>query len=68
MPAARLAVAIPVEVWEPGGPALDADAHVERLRRMAVAEHSALERIGTETSQFDRMVAVAGPVIAWGGL
>jgi hypothetical protein len=66
--AARLGVAIPVEVWEPGGPALDADAHLARLRRMAVAERSLVERIGTDPTQLVRMIGVAGPVIAWGGL
>jgi len=66
--AGRLGVAIPVEVWEPGGPALDADAHLARLRRMAVAERSLVERIGTDPTQLERMIGVAGPVIAWGGL
>ena len=63
-----LGVAVPVEVWEADGPALDADAHVDRLRRMAFADRSTVQRVGSDPAQLARMVAVAGPVIAWGGL
>ena len=66
--AASLGVAVPVEVWDPDGPALDGDAHLARLRRLAVAERPAPVALRTDPDQLARMIDVAGPVIAWGGL
>jgi thiamine pyrophosphate-dependent acetolactate synthase large subunit-like protein len=63
--ARRLGVPVPIEVWEQGGPGLDADAHLARLRAMATSEVTVVERIATDPSQLDRMIGVAGPVIAW---
>jgi hypothetical protein len=66
--AASLGVAVPVEVWDDQAPAIDADAHLERLRRLAVAADPVPVAVATDARQLDRMVDVAGPVVAWGGL
>jgi hypothetical protein len=66
--ARSLGVPVPVEVWAPDGEALDADAHQARLREVVGAEESTVVTIATEPTQLARMVEVAGPVIAWGGL
>jgi hypothetical protein len=66
--AAGLGVAVPVEVWEPGGPGVTADDHLERLRRLAVTAPSAPVAVRTDPAQLARMIDVAGPVVAWGGL
>ena len=61
--AARLGIAVPVEVWEDGGPTLDADAHEARLR--ALVHEGGQAAIATDPTQLDEMLAVAGPIIAW---
>jgi len=66
--AASLGVPVPVEVWDADGPPLDADAHLDRLRRLAVSERPSPVALRTDPDQLARMVDVAGPVIAWGGL
>ena len=63
--AATLGVAVPLEVWDPAGPTLTADAHEERLRRLLVDERPAPVAIATDASQLDRMIDVAGEVVAW---
>ncbi len=65
--AASLGVAVPVEVWDPGGPAIDADTHLDRLRRLAVSAADPVI-LRTDDAQLGRMIEVAGPVVAWGGL
>jgi acetolactate synthase-1/2/3 large subunit len=66
--AAALGVPVPVEVWSPDGPSLGADDHLERLRHLALAPAPRPALLATDARQLDRMVGVAGPVIAWGGL
>ncbi|HVM63411.1 MAG TPA: hypothetical protein VMU14_01025 [Acidimicrobiales bacterium] len=68
--AAMLGVPVPVEVWTPDGVAMGPDEHLARLRHVAVAFGQAARPavLATDPSQFGRMVDVAGPVIAWGGL
>lgn len=61
--AARLGVAVPVEVWDAGGPTLDADAHSARLR--ALVREGGQAAIATDPSQLEEMLAVAGPIVAW---
>jgi hypothetical protein len=61
-------VAVPVERWAPGGPALDAEAHAARLAGALAAEPSTTNDLATDPRQLDRMVEVAGDVVAWGGL
>jgi hypothetical protein len=61
----RLGVAVPVECWDAGGPALDAEAHLGRLRDAVVADRSAVLPVATDPTQLDHMVEVAGPVVAW---
>ena len=63
----HLGVSLPVEVWDPSGPALAAADHLDRLRRLAVAERSKPVSLATDAAQLSRMVDVAGPVVAWGG-
>jgi len=67
--AAALGVAVPVEVWDGDGPAVDADAHLARLRLLAVAEAPAAPvALRTDARQLARMVDVAGPIVAWEGM
>jgi hypothetical protein len=60
----RLGVDVPVEVWQPDGDALDPDAHLARLRAL-VAAGTGVVTLATDPTQLDRMVDVAGPLIAW---
>jgi thiamine pyrophosphate-dependent acetolactate synthase large subunit-like protein len=66
--AAELGVPVPVEVWSPDGIAMGPDSHLERLQQLALAPAPRPAAVATEPSQLARMVDVAGPVIAWGGL
>lgn len=66
--AAALGVALPVEVWDAGGPALDADAHVDRLRAIVAHPRPAPAPLATDQGQLRAMVEAAGEVVAWGGL
>ena len=61
--AERLGVTVPVEVWDADGPALDADAHLARLR--ALVRDGGQATIATDPRQLDEMLAVAGPIVAW---
>ncbi len=61
--ARRLGVTVPVEVWDDQGDALDAGAHLARLRGLVAAGGQAT--IATDPAQLDEMLAVAGPIIAW---
>jgi len=69
--AARLGVGLGIEVWQEGGQALDADAHLERLGDLAGAEPAgrggAVATLATDGRQLDEMVDAAGPVRAWTG-
>jgi hypothetical protein len=65
--AEHLGVGIPLEVWDPSGPALAAADHLDRLRRLAVAERPEPVSLATDPAQLGQMVDAAGPVVAWGG-
>jgi hypothetical protein len=63
--AGRLGVAVPVECWDPGGPELGPEAHVDRVRRAVAADRSTVLPLATDARQLDEMVDVAGPIVAW---
>jgi hypothetical protein len=63
----HLGVAVPLEAWDPSGPALAPADHLDRLRRLVVAERPQPVSLATDPAQLSRMVDVAGPVVAWGG-
>jgi len=65
--AACLGVAVPVEVWDPDGPEVTPEDHLERLRRVAVTADAGPVAVRTDAGQLARMIDVAGPVVAWGG-
>ncbi len=65
--AARLGVAVPVEAWQPDGDALDTDGHAARLAALAYSDRPTIVTLATDPHQLDRMVDVAGEVVAWGG-
>ena len=56
------------EIWDDEAPGIDADTHLERLRRLAVADDPVPVTVATDGRQLDRMIDVAGPVVAWGGV
>ncbi|MGH9111223.1 MAG: hypothetical protein ACRDZN_02835, partial [Acidimicrobiales bacterium] len=66
--AARLGVAVAVEAWQPDGELLDADGHAARLAALAYTDRPTIVTLATDPRQLDRMVDVAGEVVAWGGL
>jgi hypothetical protein len=66
--AASLGIGVGVEVWDPDGPALSADDHLDRLRRLAVTSRQEVVSLRTDPDQLDSMLEVAGPIIAWQGL
>jgi len=63
--AARLGVDLPVEVWDPDGARLDAEAHRIRLARAALGGLHGTFSISTDPSQLDQMIDAAGPIVAW---
>jgi hypothetical protein len=62
-----LGIEVPIEVWASDGESLDPDAHLARLRDL-VAAGSGTVTVATDPAQLARMIDVAGPVTAWGGL
>jgi hypothetical protein len=66
--AGSLGIGVGVEVWETGGPALNAAQHLERLTRLVTATAHTIASVHTDPGQFAQMLEVAGPVVAWGGL
>jgi len=63
--AAELGVLVAVEVWDDDGPVLDAEQHAIRLQDLvATGGHVPLR---TDPGQLERMLEVAGPVVAWTG-
>jgi hypothetical protein len=67
--ASSLGVAVPVEIWDPAGPALDADRHGEQLARLLADERPEPAALAVEDgAQLARIVDAAGAVVAWGGL
>jgi hypothetical protein len=63
----QLGISLPLEVWDPSGPALAPADHVDRLRRLAVADRPEPVSLAADPTQLSRMVDAAGPVVAWGG-
>lgn len=63
--ARRLGVDVPVEAWSPDGDPLDPDRHRERLRRLVLGGDTGVVGLATDAGQLDRMIEVAGEVIAW---
>lgn len=63
--AASLGVPVPVEVWTPDGEAVDADTHAARLQALVHADAPRPVTLATDPGQLDRMVEVAGEVVAW---
>jgi len=63
-----LAVGFGVEAWSGDGEILDAGEHLARARELAVVERSTVATVATSSWQLERILDVAGPVIAWGGL
>jgi hypothetical protein len=63
----HLGVSVPLEVWDPSGPSLEPADHLDRLRRLAVAERPEPVSVATDPAQLGHMVDAAGPVVAWGG-
>ncbi|HEX6570238.1 MAG TPA: hypothetical protein VF015_13780 [Acidimicrobiales bacterium] len=61
----RLGVDVPVEVWAPDGEHLDADRHLARLRRIVDGGGRSVVGLATDAAQLDRMIEVAGEVVAW---
>ena len=66
--AARLGVPIPLAVWDPAGPEVDADDHLARVRAAVVADAPEPVVLATDPAQLGLMVAAAGEVVAWGGI
>ena len=58
--AARLGVPIPLAVWDPAGPALDADDHLARVRAAVVADAPEPVVLATDPAQLGRMVDGGG--------
>jgi hypothetical protein len=61
--AERLAVPLAVEVWDPDGDALAADAHADRLARLLA--DGGVATLATSPDQLAEFLAVAGPITAW---
>jgi acetolactate synthase-1/2/3 large subunit len=66
--AASAGVAVPVEVWDGDGPALDGDAHLRRSELLVAGAPAHPVSLRVADDQLQAMVAVAGPVVAWGGI
>jgi Thiamine pyrophosphate enzyme, central domain len=50
-----------------GRDVVDADDHVARLRSLVHAERPTVVRLATDPRQLDRIVEVAGDIVAWAG-
>jgi Thiamine pyrophosphate enzyme, central domain len=64
---AALGVPVPVEVWLPDGPRLDAAAHADRLAEAVHAEVAGELPLAVAQDRMADMVDAAGPVVAWDG-
>ncbi len=66
--AARLGVALGIEVWEVDGETPDADAHLVRVGELASGSAGVRRgTLATDDRQLGEMVQAAGPVCAWTG-
>jgi thiamine pyrophosphate-dependent acetolactate synthase large subunit-like protein len=63
--ASSLGVGVGVEVWDNDGDALDAGAHVERVRALSLSERVRVTTIATDPGQLAQMTTIAGPIVAW---
>jgi hypothetical protein len=63
--AAVLGVPVVIERWDPDGPALDADQHLERLAAAMWSTLSTVLTVATDPSQLDAIQEVAGEIVAW---
>jgi thiamine pyrophosphate-dependent acetolactate synthase large subunit-like protein len=63
--AARLGVAVPLEVWGADAERLDAADHLARLQALVHADAPGPVGLATDATQMARMIEVAGEVIAW---
>jgi hypothetical protein len=61
--AAGLGVRVAVEVWDPNGAVLDADAHAERLGRLL--DEGGVATLATSADQLASFLDAAGPITAW---
>jgi hypothetical protein len=61
---ARLGVRVGIEAWTPDGPELGADEHLSRLDTLST--QGGVSALATDPRQLDEMLAVAGPIRAWG--
>ena len=66
--AASAGVAVAVEVWDGDGPPLDGDGHLRRLELLVAGAPAEPVSLTVAGDQLQAMVAVAGPVVAWGGI
>ena len=57
-----------IEVWSDGGHLSRADAHREELAGAVAARSPAVLEVPICVNDTERLVAAAGPVVAWGGL
>jgi len=64
--AARLGVAVGLEVWRADGERPDAAAHLARLAGLS-GRDAGTATLATDGRQLDEMIEVAGPVRAWTG-
>lgn len=64
----RLGVPVTLEVWDPEGEHLDEASHLQRLAAAVGDPESTRLPLAAAGDQLAQMVAVAGPVTAWGGL
>jgi len=63
--ARALGAAVPVQVWDPAGPARSGDAVEELTLRSVQAATPGLDRIATDPAQVSRMIDAAGEITAW---
>jgi thiamine pyrophosphate-dependent acetolactate synthase large subunit-like protein len=66
--AAVLGVGFPLELWARDGPLPSADKHLDDVRAALGDERVTRLTVPVDASQTDELVAVAGEVVAWGGL
>jgi len=63
--AERLGAGVVVEVWGEDGELATVDEHAEALARGLAAERPTVLQVPVDWSHSDRLVDVAGPVVAW---
>src|SRR5262249_37076112 len=66
--ARALGAVVPVQVWDPAGPARSGDAVEELTLRAVQAATPGVDRVATDPAQVSRMIDAAGGDPARGGL